>query len=1169
MRRLAILLVVLLVLLLLAVWIVGIFFPELRWIAELTTVGAVAIVVGVLLVRFLHKRLKARALERELTKKASQEEPQIAALRADMESAVRALKRQPRGTGGGAPGVYGLPWFVIVGPPAVGKTTAFERSGVSFIPSPEGAPKIHGTAGTRNCDWWFSHEAILLDTAGRFATSDSDHDEWMAFLDTLHRLRPERPLDGLIVAVSLPDVLSKSEGEREELASRLRDRLDEVQKRLEMVLPVYLLLTKADLVAGFVEFWSDLAKAQRAQVWGASFDLEDPRLTDPRRAIEAEFETLVERVYDRLLERIAVEREANRRTRLMQFPVELSAARAPLANFVDALCRPGFKGEALLLRGFYITSAMQVGRPVERVVSEMLRGFGLRGEAPAATAQTGETHSYFLGDLFKRVIFGDVGLATRSTEGIERRSRRELRAALVALGIAVFILFPAAVSYVRNAQLTHEVERTVRVLKDRGGASAPGVRGDPIESMLDTLDQLDTEATGFGIPGWFGPRAARELREPLRKAYIARIDADLRTRLTPDLEKDLAGIARAKHLDNSIDTPEDRTPLRKGYETLKLCATLADPGEHVELPWAAEQLARVWQRTLPAASSVETKRLLRHATNYLGALSADPTLKWPASDTLAAARERVKDLHADQLPYRWALRRAYDQPPILASDIADAASLKYLTCPAEQELIPRQYTASAWQKIAAALDSPAPWPPEALVDRWVLNDPRVPADEKALRAAVREQYFADYTERWTSLLSKCAVSRASDFRGAKDELTALKGPKGFYKTLFTQFNANAIGEPKRELPIPLPLSTEGCAAKFGSHLPDAAAPPKVSTPVQKSFEPLLVFSGDADDAKKPAPLEKYVTFLEDLRATLEAAEVPGGPDPRGDFAKVCHGVEGLLDGVQEPLKRKLKVLLIPPVAGTIRVTQQTRTGSTSNEWQKKVWDPWDGKLRKAFPFSGTPAARDAAAFEDFRSFFQPDGTLWGFVKANLADSVELADSGYSSKPGATALSGDLLSCLSTAQEISDAFFPAGEDPGLRFSMEVDWSAPDLTEAKFYIGDKATALPRGQWSPPLKWNGEGVRLEWTQGGRSTQELGRHSFSLFDLFEQLGGLKPTGAKRGLYQTEFPPLIVKVRAEGRRDPFQSGFFTRLRCPEQVSLESQSQPAAVRDSDPAECPR
>jgi type VI protein secretion system component VasK len=209
-----------------------------------------------------------------------------------------------------------------------------------------------------------------------------------------------------------------------------------------------------------------------------------------------------------------------------------------------------------------------------------------------------------------------------------------------------------------------------------------------------------------------------------------------------------------------------------------------------------------------------------------------------------------------------------------------------------------------------------------------------------------------------------------------------------------------------------------------------------------------------------------------------------------------------------------------------------------------------------------------ASFEDFRGFFGPDGTLWGFVKGNLADSVELDDAGYSPKPGAPPLGGDLLSCLSVAQEITDAFFPAGDDPGLRFALEVDWSAPDLTEAKFYVGDKPTALPKAQWSSPLKWNGEGVRLEWTQGGRATQQIGRHSFSLFDLFEQLGGLKAsTIGRRGVYQTDFPPLVVKVRAEGKRDPFQATFFSRLHCPEEISIASQ--PVAARDSDPAECPR
>jgi hypothetical protein len=289
-----------------------------------------------------------------------------------------------------------------------------------------------------------------------------------------------------------------------------------------------------------------------------------------------------------------------------------------------------------------------------------------------------------------------------------------------------------------------------------------------------------------------------------------------------------------------------------------------------------------------------------------------------------------------------------------------------------------------------------------------------------------------------------------------------------------------------------------------------------------------------------------------------------------EFAQACHEVEGLLAEVKDDgSRRALRGLLLPPVAGTIKVGHTNAMGGISGEWQKTVWEAWDSKLRPLYPFSGRSGANRAVSYDDFRSFFQPDGALWGFVKGKLGDWVEKGDSGYFTKRGAAPVSGDVLACLSVAQEITDAFFPAGEEPGLRFSLEVDWSAPDLTEAKFFVGDKATPLPRAQWTP-LKWNGERVRLEWLQGGRPTDQIGR-SFSLFDLFDQLGRLKPTGVG-GMYRTEYPPLDIKVRADGKQ-VFQPAFFARLHCPSMLGLDIASAPAsagvAVRDSDPAECPR
>jgi len=308
-------LAIVLALLTAALWVLVILLEWPLWIAIVFTVVAILTIVTWIVVRRVRASMKAAALERELLKQAAAQadkarpdrRAEIMALQTQMKNALDALKRTKLGSKGGRAALYALPWYVIVGPPAAGKTTALTQSGLGFIAPPgSSGAKVRGTAGTRNCDWWFSERAILLDTAGRLATGEDDRDEWLSFLDTVKRFRTDRPLDGLIVAVSAEDLLSKSDVDLEELAKTLRARADELMGRLEMVLPIYVLTTKIDLVAGFVEFCGDLTKAQRAQAFGASFSL-DTDLEDPAPAIETEFDLLVRVLHARMLERLAGE----------------------------------------------------------------------------------------------------------------------------------------------------------------------------------------------------------------------------------------------------------------------------------------------------------------------------------------------------------------------------------------------------------------------------------------------------------------------------------------------------------------------------------------------------------------------------------------------------------------------------------------------------------------------------------------------------------------------------------------------------------------------------------------------------------------------------------------------------------------------------------------------
>src|SRR5215510_10848685 len=155
--------------------------------------------------------------EAESTARSAQE---IATLQARFKEAVTVLRKARfKGRAGERQYLYQLPWYVIVGAPGSGKTTALVNSGLKFPLEEAGASQsIKGVGGTRNCDWWFTDEAVLLDTAGRYTTQEgeqkTDAAAWLGFLDLLKKYRPRRPLNGAIITVSIADLLVWNEADR-------------------------------------------------------------------------------------------------------------------------------------------------------------------------------------------------------------------------------------------------------------------------------------------------------------------------------------------------------------------------------------------------------------------------------------------------------------------------------------------------------------------------------------------------------------------------------------------------------------------------------------------------------------------------------------------------------------------------------------------------------------------------------------------------------------------------------------------------------------------------------------------------------------------------------------------------------------------------------------------
>ena len=189
--------------------------------------------------RFIARRRASKGLGTALERQGRQQEEsarpdrrdEIRRLNDGFAKAIAGLKKSRLGGSRGT-ALYALPWYMIIGPPAVGKTTALLKSGLRFPFSPGERKSVKGVGGTRNCDWWFSDQAVMLDTAGRYTSEDDDQDEWQAFLRMVKKYRAKRPLNGLLVAVSIADIVTARTDELEELAEQIRTRIDQVLREL-------------------------------------------------------------------------------------------------------------------------------------------------------------------------------------------------------------------------------------------------------------------------------------------------------------------------------------------------------------------------------------------------------------------------------------------------------------------------------------------------------------------------------------------------------------------------------------------------------------------------------------------------------------------------------------------------------------------------------------------------------------------------------------------------------------------------------------------------------------------------------------------------------------------------------------------------------------------------
>lgn len=316
--------------------------------------------------------------------------------------------------------LYSLPWYLLVGEPQSGKSTTLQHSEIEF---PVGTEALSGTGGTRNCDWWFTNEAVILDTAGRFTFQEEnapDKDEWNGFLNLLKRHRANCPINGVIMVIPATSLLEDSMEEREAKAKNIRQKLFHIQEVMGIRFPVFLLITKADHILGFTEFFSKVTAAQQRQMlgWSNSAQIDKPYASE---SFSETFKNLCNEIHKWRLKFIGEEINQSLVDKLFIFPEELESLNEPLQEYLNIIFVTDKFHEPLFFRGFYFSSALQQGRPVARACRQLLGEEGIDANIIEELEQVfKKQRAFFIRDFYSKKVFQEQGLVVRLSKSQER-----------------------------------------------------------------------------------------------------------------------------------------------------------------------------------------------------------------------------------------------------------------------------------------------------------------------------------------------------------------------------------------------------------------------------------------------------------------------------------------------------------------------------------------------------------------------------------------------------------------------------------------------------------------------------------------------------------------------------------------------------------------------------
>ncbi len=1151
-------------------------------------VAGIILLIGILLIVILairSRREKKRNAEKieeslvieaeEMVDSAEQDQKQAQQRsREELFAAIATLKKSRIASGqSGEAALYVLPWYLVLGCQQTGKSSTIRNSG--FRVPGAGSEELSGIGTSRNCEWWFTNQAVIMEANSRFLDSDqaqTSEMDWDALLEQLKKTRSKVPLNGIVVTVSAENLFNQSGQQLEEQALLVRRRLDVLREKLQIVCPVYVMVTKMDLVHGFDDFYANAHGAARHQIWGATFPASQTGADSLSRAFDAEYERLHDIICKRRLAALVQQESLDVKKGIYLFPLEFKSLQDRLKHYLSALCATDSLGYSPMLRGFYLTSNGGEGTPSAVVMTEASQMIGIPGGGYPATPDSdgaaSQTRPFFLKGFFLNVLIPDFRLVRPTAKAAKRQKLVSFGIRAASLAIVGILAIMLVVSFVNNMRLVNQVTDLVEQSRQVSRVSGEWTdimleleKLDPLREKLVKLDRYDRGLPPLNLG--LGMYHAQDLNREARAKYLDKMIEILFEPVNEQLEGWLGG-ARV----SNRETYREYFKRYKVYRLLEKPAYLEDIADK-DKERDAELVSRLFQEMLRNADRQHTldddnPKITRIADHVAFVWRHNEDLNSQVDwDCDRAIRQEANDLIREY----WKPDLFYQNMIEEVNSIDEGLTLGFAgryKFSSEQgndhSVVRHSFTKEGWE---TAIHQRIADSDRQLANDWLIKEAYSDGTTRTVGPDLLEMYISDYIDAWIDFLSDAVLAPEVEISPAFRNLEELNEENSafynFLETAATNLDFQDIKSGDDGLDV---TPMENIPTYFGAlHRFWQKDKGIEGEPINiDGYRPLLTeLSRDVFELQASDDTEQHVT---EFSRKIMSAEEENSLAKVMDFVHQHCEINGseharCNDAVEKLLQRPAQMMW----RTCLKVTEKY----LDEVWENEIYDKYrEYDLESRYPLR---ASSESITLLDFGNYFGNNGVVRKYLETELDKFVVLENIEPSERYGfGIEITDDARNMLLRAESFRVSLFPPGSNnPSVKFSLTPRSKNKHMGpgyEKGILLDICGTKLEFGSGARvkiPVEWPGDGegavIRAEHSEGAPLIERADSGEWSLFRLLQKANVDEDTRTDYTVKwividnrRTHGISVSYSLRAETADNPFGIDYFAGFQCPRKL---------------------